>query len=300
MTISKEGVFDISDAEGVNDSERLLMRLCRKSFLSLWSHANLHTDQDIRDGKGSAKEFADVLVVFGDDIIIFSDKCISFQTEKPIEIAWARWYKKAILASANQLQGALNWLKRFPNRIFIDPKCSRTLPIEIPPPERARYHLIAITRGSFSPCAKHFPGSLGTHQINTSVTGKPHEETPFTVGIIDLERPFIHVFDEYSLEVLMDEFDTIADFLDYIKSRQEFLTNKNATIIAAGEEQLIAAYISNGDESGGSFIPKEATEKFELAVFDESHLPALKARPEYIEMRNLNSQSKFWDELRMV
>lgn len=62
------GVFDISDAEGVNESERLLMRLCRKSFLILWAHANLHTDQDMRDGKGSAKEFADVKLVFGHDI----------------------------------------------------------------------------------------------------------------------------------------------------------------------------------------------------------------------------------------
>ncbi len=79
----RPGVFDISDAEGVNDSERLLMRLCRKSFLSLWAHANLHTDQDMREGKGSAKEFADVMVVFGDDIVIFSDKHITYQSETP-------------------------------------------------------------------------------------------------------------------------------------------------------------------------------------------------------------------------
>ena len=63
MLHSPPGVFDLSSAEGVNESERLLMRLCRKSFLSLWAHANLHTAQDMREEKGSAKEFADVLVV---------------------------------------------------------------------------------------------------------------------------------------------------------------------------------------------------------------------------------------------
>ena len=61
-TANPAGVFDLSSAEGVNESERMLMRLCRKSFLSLWAHANLHTAQDMRDGRGSAKEFADVLV----------------------------------------------------------------------------------------------------------------------------------------------------------------------------------------------------------------------------------------------
>jgi len=37
----------------------------------------------MREGKGSAKEFADVMVVFGDDIVIFSDKHITYQSETP-------------------------------------------------------------------------------------------------------------------------------------------------------------------------------------------------------------------------
>ena len=79
-----KGVFDISDAEGVTESERLLMRLCRKSFLSLWSHANLHTDEGMRDGRRSAKEFVDVLVVFGDDVVLFSDKHVVFNLKFPL------------------------------------------------------------------------------------------------------------------------------------------------------------------------------------------------------------------------
>ena len=102
------GHFDLSSADGVNESERLLMRLCRRSFLSLWAHANLHTAQDMRDGKGSGKEFADVLVVFGDDVIIFSDKHVEFQHSKQLELAWSRWFKRAIADSARQLYGAVN------------------------------------------------------------------------------------------------------------------------------------------------------------------------------------------------
>lgn len=49
------GVFDLSSAKGVNESERLLMRLCRELFLSLWVHANLHTVQDMGDGRAVRK-----------------------------------------------------------------------------------------------------------------------------------------------------------------------------------------------------------------------------------------------------
>jgi hypothetical protein len=125
--VTNAGIFDISDADGVNASERVLMRLCRRSFLSLWSFANLHTDEDMRDGRGSAKEFADVLVVFGNDVIIFSDKHVAFQDDKPLDVAWKRWYRRAVDGSVRQLYGAMNWLKRYPQRIFLDSKCQRPL-----------------------------------------------------------------------------------------------------------------------------------------------------------------------------
>ena len=288
-----KSLFDISDAEGLTASERLLARLCRRSFLSLWSHANLHTDQDMRDGKGSAKEFADVLVVFGDDVVIFSDKHIKFQENKPIEITWPRWYKRAIADSATQLHGAKSWLTRFPNRVFLDAKCSRPLPITIPTPDRARFHLVAVTRGSFDACAKHFPGSLGTHQIKTDVEGKAHEATPFTVGVLDRGKHFVHVLDEMSLEVVMDEMDTVTDFITYLCDREKFLSDSRTVVAAAGEEQLIAQYISNNH----SFLPPLEGEFPDLIWFDESHYPGLKKHPDYLAMRQANEISKAWDEL---
>lgn len=88
--------------------------------LSLWARAKLHTAQDMREGKGRAKELADVLVVFGDDVIIFSDKHIAFQEDKDLTIAWPRWFKRAVTESAKQLHGAMSWLRRWPDRIFLD------------------------------------------------------------------------------------------------------------------------------------------------------------------------------------
>ena len=163
------GVFDLPDSAGLTPSERILAQLSRRAFLSLWTYPNLHTDEGFRGGTGAAKEFVDVLLVFGDDVVLISDKAVAFNDEKPIEVAWPRWYRKAVLHSVGQLYGALSWLKRFPDRIFLDAKCTRRLPISLPPPERARYHLVAVARGSYEACAKHFPGSLGTLQIKTDI-----------------------------------------------------------------------------------------------------------------------------------
>jgi hypothetical protein len=292
------GLFDLSSAEGVNESERLLIRLCRKSFLSLWAHANLHTAQDIKDGKGSAKEFADVLVVFGNDVIIFSDKHIQFQTDKELSVAWSRWFKRAVNESAKQLHGAMNWLRRFPERIFLDAACKRPLPIKLPAVDRARHHLVAVTRGSREACLKLFPDSFGTLQINTDVEGHTHYKTPFTVGVVDRSKHFVHVFDEFSLEVAMDEMDTITDFLAYLKAREAFLSETDTTVVAAGEEQLIAAYISNGDSSMHPFLPDAVgSEKPGLVMFDDSHYPGLIRRPEYQEKRRQDKRSRAWDDL---
>lgn len=297
-TAGHVGIFDLSGAAGVNESERLLMRLCRKSFLSLWAHANLHTAQDMRDGKGSAKEFADVLVVFGNDVIVFSDKHIEFQQDRGLNVAWSRWFKRAVTESVRQLHGAMSWLRRFPDRIFLDPACKRPLPISLPSADCARYHLVAVTRGSREACTKVFPGSFGTLQINTDVEGRAHEKTPFTVGVVDRSKHFVHVLDEFSLEVVMDEMDTITDFVAYLNAREAFLGQPDTTVIAAGEEQLIAAYISNGDDSKHPFLPDAVgTKKPDLVMFDDSHYPGLKKRPEYHEKRRQDERSRAWDDM---
>ncbi|MEQ4338748.1 hypothetical protein ABNM62_09715 [Pseudomonas syringae] len=292
----RSGVFDISDAEGVNDSERLLMRLCRKSFLSLWAHANLHTDQDMREGKGSAKEFADVMVVFGDDIIIFSDKHITYQSETDTAVAWKRWYKRAVTSSAKQLYGAKSWLERFSHRVFLDSKCLRPLPVQIPDISRVRFHLVAVTRGSAEACTKHFSGSVGSHMIQTGLDLNAYAELPFTTGPLDPGREFVHIFDEISLEVLMYEMSTVKDFIDYLGARKVFLLNPDTVVTSAGEEQLIASYLRHTDDSQHGFLP-ETEDTPDHVSFDETLYPELLSCPKYREMHHQNKVSGFWDAL---
>lgn len=295
---ARKGVFDIPDADGVNASERLLMRLCRRSFLSLWSFANLHTDQDMRNGRGSAKEFADVLVVFGDDVIVFSDKHVEFQRDKPLDIAWRRWYKRAVDESAKQLHGAMSWAKRFPDRVYLDSACERHLPVPIPRPEVARYHLVAVTRGSFDACSEYFPGSLGTLQIRTEVAGAAHGDNPFTIGMVTPGRAFIHVLDEFSLEFVLTEMDTASDFVSYLRDRQAFLCKPGRAVWATGEEQLLSAYLTHGDELGRNFLPRRARHvDHDVVMFDEHYFAGLQADPQYVAKKKMDEPSYAWDHL---
>lgn len=277
----------------------MLTDLCHRSFLRLWAHANLYTDEDLRDGKGSTKELSDALVVFGDDVVIFSDKHIEFQEHKLLDVAWKRWYKRAIDESMKQLFGARAWLQRFPTRVFLDPKCTRPIPVAIPGPERARYHLVAVTRGTKAAVTARF-GGIGSLFVSTDLKGyEQHLGRPFMVGQPAPQKGFVHVFDEASLEVVMAEMDTAPDFLRYLADRAKFLEQDGRIVHAPGEEELVAAYLRTMDAKGQHCFVRlpDGPEEHGLVVFDGSHYEGLLNSPEYRRKKRADSTSYFWDGL---
>ena len=85
-----------SGSPGVTASECYLDRLCKRSFLSLWSYPNLFRDQGRKNGKGDGKELSDHLVIFNEHVIIFSDKSCAFPNTGDVHLDWARWYRRSI------------------------------------------------------------------------------------------------------------------------------------------------------------------------------------------------------------
>lgn len=250
-TDGARSLFDLPDSEGVNDSERILTTLCRKTFLRLWSQTNVFTDEGFRDGKGCTRELCDALVIFGEDVIVFSDKHITFQTGKNLLVAWPRWYKRAVLESCRQLHGAKSWLQRFPNRAFLDAKCTRPMPVPVPTQGSVRFHLVAVTRGSREVAlAYNGDEGLGSFTLNSAIEENEHFQTPFAIGLPEPDKHFVHVFDEVSIELLLRELDTAADFLDYLKKREALLGRRGTHIMAYGEEELLAAYLRTMDTTG--------------------------------------------------
>lgn len=93
---------------GSTNSEIYLSRLCNETFLSLWSFPNIFRDQGRTSNnrkvvKGSGKEVCDILVVFENHVLIFSDKQCEFPNSGDVNLDWCRWYNRAVKRSAQQL-----------------------------------------------------------------------------------------------------------------------------------------------------------------------------------------------------
>lgn len=105
----------VGAASGSTPTENLLLDLARDSFLSLWSFPNVYTDEGRTAGRGDGKELCDLMIVFGNDVLLFSDKNCAFPEAENLDVSWNRWYRRAVQKSANQLAGAEKVDNSIPN-----------------------------------------------------------------------------------------------------------------------------------------------------------------------------------------
>lgn len=283
-------------AEGTTASERALARLARKAFLSLWSYANVFTDEDRSGSKGDGKELCDLLVVFGNNVVLFSDKHCAYQDDVATAIAWPRWYKRAIEKSVRQLAGAEKFARDFPQRIFLDKACQTKLPIVLPDPGVARYFLIAVTRGSHLAARAYFGGgSSGSLMLSTAIRGKQHYDEPFHVGFPLESGRFVHVVDEVTVDLLLEELDTVPDLISYLKCKEEFLQQPGVEISVPGEEDLLARYMMTLREGEHALphLPKHSS----FIALPEGEWDAYASSPQRAAKRKADEISYAWDRL---
>ena len=295
-------------------SERYLTALARRAFLTLWSYPNVFTDEGRSKGKGDGKELCDLLVVFGNDILIFSDKQCEFRPCADINVAWARWYKRAIEKSANQLVGAKSWIIRYSNRLYLDRQCEHRLPISLSELKNSRIHLIAVAKGAAEHAAKDWQEkarelaevgelfesksgpSSGSLMIRTNIEGAEHKTTPFQVGWPLGRAHMIHVFDEETLDIVLGELDTLPDFILYLRKKEDFLRIEPGVAIIPGEEDLLACYLSSlvYESAGPKFpdVPAEAS-----FLMGEGEWKEIRGSKQYRSRKQANRISYLWDEL---
>ena len=250
----------IQRSEGLTPSENYLKRLCDQAFLSLWSYPGIYRDQG-KGEQGQGKELCDLLVVFENHIIIFSDKYIKFPNSGNLQLDWSRWYKRAVQESAKQIWGAERWIKSFPNRLFLDRRCTQPFPIELPKPSTATFHRLVITHDVAKSCRQYFRGGSGSLFLDNTIIGDSHfkgECRPFEIGQIDPGKGYIHILDDVTLDIILGKLDTITDFVDYLSRKEKFLSS-NISVFAAGEEELLAYYFRQLDKDGKHdfILPKE-------------------------------------------
>jgi len=230
-------------------SEEYVKQLCDHSFLSLWSYANPKGKKD--------KELCDILIVCDPSIIIISVKEIQFKDTDNFEIGYKRWRKKAIEDSVAQIYGAERWISDASNVITSIGEQA----IVFPHKGKRRIFRIAVAFGSQGKAAIQF-GDFGTG--------------------------FVHTFDEHSLKIVMSELDTITDFVEYLKNKEEFVTSGKQLLFEGGEEDLLAYYLSNN---------RKFPSGIDLLVLTTGIWQKFRDSKEYQTKKELEKQSYIWDAL---
>ena len=286
-------------ADGVTIAERYLKRLCDRSFLSMWSYPGVYRDQGQTKKGTDGKEVCDLLVVFREHLIIFSDKDCEFPNTGKVELDWSRWYRRAVRNSADQVYGAERWILSHPERLFIDRACTIPFPIDLPDPSVAKVHRVVVAHAASRRCAQEFGGS-GSLMIAPTIIGDKHcaplkeGGAPFMIGQVNPAKGYVHVFDDTTLNVVMSTLDTITDFVEYLTKKEQFITS-GRLLWASGEDDLLAYYLRDIDENEEyNFITQPNVKG---VVVEEGLWESFSKSPERQAQIEANEVSYAWDAL---
>lgn len=224
------------------------------------SFLKLWTHPNPKGKKG--KELCDCLIVCGHHIVIVSVKEIEYK-DTGDRTGWERWVRAAIEKSASQIWGAERWLESVDEVVRYDGRA-----ITLPPKSERQYHRVVISLG-------------GRGQV------------PLKWG--NLGNGFVHVCDEYSVEVLFGALDTITDFVEFL-SESEALISKGVRLFFAGGgiEDLVALYLADGRSFD---IAPGFEEQPTLLILEEDLWKGFSESDEYSAMRNDLRNSYMWDRL---
>ncbi|BEN74051.1 zinc chelation protein SecC [Serratia marcescens] len=283
---------EIIKEAGVNSSEEKLASYADKTFLGLWAYPNVYSNEGIGKNKVGV-ELCDLLVVFNDYVIIFSDKDCAFNNNIDVKVAWGRWFRKSVVDSSKQLYGAEKFIRDYPGRLFLDKECTREFPFEIK--KNTRFFLVAVTNNT-AIGAKRFFDNVASGSYCSLLNVFPYNasechDNPFIIGDLYPEKTFIHVLDEMTLDLIFSSLNTITDFIGYLCEKEKVVRNK-MLISSGGEDATLGLYLLNdgylidkinGDNSG-FVIHEHMWAEYEKSLKHQVH-------------ESFRKGSVFWDEL---
>jgi hypothetical protein len=117
---------------------------------------------------------------------------------------------------------------------------------------------------------------------------------PFTIGQIEPAKGYVHVFDDTTLNIVMTTLDTITDFTAYLTKKEQFLTGIRL-VHAAGEEELLAAYLGKLNEAGEHDFVIDGD--YDSVSFAEGIWEGFVRSPERQAQIEENRISYSWDKL---
>ena len=190
---------------GLTASERILADLADRSFLKLWTYANPYKELN--------RELTDLIVVFGDDVLLFSDKAGAYPDSGDPAVDWRRYFRSAIANSARQIRTAEQWIRQFPDRVYLDVRCETPLPLGLPPVDRLRVHRICVAPAATDAARQR------SRQTGLAIMPEVIDDAlPYAVGQVTGCRGWVHVFDEDTMSVVLPALSTASDFIAYLRA----------------------------------------------------------------------------------
>lgn len=116
------------------------------------------------------------------------------------------------------------------------------------------------------------------------------EDEDYFSFIEDVKGQVIHVFTRESTEIILNELDTIQDFIQYLEEKEKLVGFENQIILMGGEKELLAYYILNKR----SFDNLKETS---MTMLNEGLWSELQKRPEYLAKREEDKISYGWDSI---
>lgn len=185
--------------------EEYVNELAYRSYLKYWCYPNP------KDITGDKKEICDLLISFRDVLIIISVKNHNFDGN------YERYKKRVIVKSTSQLNGA-------ERKLF---KSQRDVFIKHPDREPELFEPALYTK---------------IYKLTINV-GEQFEYYEFSDQ--GANKGFITILNKETFEAIIQELDTIKDFVEYLDERERLLTSGKKITVNCTEKDLVAEFLMN-------------------------------------------------------
>jgi len=234
----------------MTNSERVSTEICKNSFLSFWSFPN-----PIRED--NKKEFTDILIINNPIVIIISVKEIHIKYSGKPEVDEQRWFKRGIKKSYKQIYGA--------ERIITD-NITNVLTND-------GKNILNIPDSS----------NIKIYRVGVSIGRKESFALPYG----KFETGFVHFFDQDSFPRILNELDTIMDFIQYLEAKERFFNEGNKALFNR-EEDFLAVHLHNN---------RSMPSNFDRLLIDSDSWNDFIRGSEYKSRKKQEHDSYVWDNI---
>lgn len=248
-------------------AEEIVQELAQKSFFTDWCYPSPELPNN--------KEICDLLVIHDNIAIIWSIKDTKLE-DRDNKLEKEGYKPKYLKKSINQLNGAYRTLFNSKETIELEnPRRGKEI---FEPNTITEIYLINVLMGKEGYYLEADNG------IATPSDNKANDESFCSYINNTVDEISIITLTKRTVEILLNELDTISDFCEYLRKRKE-LFESDLRIVVFGEENLLAYYLYNN----------RSFPQGNLSIVDGDMYARLIKEKKYIEKKKLDEISIIWD-----